>query len=66
MGRRSGVGVVELAILEVLDARRAGPGRRAIRCEHVLATLEDEMGLDANMPTRCLPIRASRGSCRSR
>jgi hypothetical protein len=46
MGQRSGVGVVELAILEVLDARRAGAGRRAVQCEKVLAALEDEMGLD--------------------
>jgi hypothetical protein len=46
VGQRSGVGVVELAILEVLDARRAGPGRRAVQCEKVLAALGDEMGLD--------------------
>ena len=46
MGQRSGVGVVELAILEVLDARRARPHGRAVQCEKVLAALEDEMGLD--------------------
>jgi hypothetical protein len=45
MGQRSGVGLVEIAILEALDARRAGPGRRAASCRKVLATLEDELGL---------------------
>ncbi len=45
MGQRSGVGLVELAILEALDARRAWPGRRAARCLKVLAALEDEIGL---------------------
>lgn len=42
MGQRSGVGLVELAILEALDARR---GRQSVPCEKVLAALEDEMGL---------------------
>jgi hypothetical protein len=45
MGQRSGVGLVELAILEALDARRARPGGRAVSCEKVLAALEDEIGL---------------------
>jgi hypothetical protein len=45
MGQRSGVGLVELAILEELDARRAWPGRRAVACRKVLAALEDELGL---------------------
>ena len=45
MGQRSGVGMVELAILEALDARRAWPGRRAVPCRKVLAALEDELGL---------------------
>ena len=45
MGQRSGVGLVELAILEALDARRARPRGRAISCEKVLASLEDEIGL---------------------
>ena len=45
MGQRSGVGLVELAILEALDARRAWPGRRAASCAKILATLEDELGL---------------------
>lgn len=45
MGQRSGVGLVELAILEALDARRAWPGRRAAPCRKVLAALEDEIGL---------------------
>src|SRR5215467_13156745 len=45
MGQRSGVGLVELAILEALDARRAWPGRRAVPCRKVLAALEDELGL---------------------
>jgi hypothetical protein len=45
MGKRSGVGLVELAILEALDARRAWPGRPAVHCLKVLAALEDEMGL---------------------
>jgi DNA gyrase/topoisomerase IV, subunit A len=45
MGQRSGVGLVELAILEALDARRARPRGRAVSCEKVLAALEDEIGL---------------------
>jgi hypothetical protein len=45
MGQRSGVGLVELAILEALDARRARPGGRPVRCEKVLAELEGELGL---------------------
>ena len=45
VGQRSGVGLVELAILEALDARRAWPGRRAAPCRKVLAALEDELGL---------------------
>jgi hypothetical protein len=45
MGKRSGVGLVEVTILEALDARRAWPGRRATSCRKVLATLDDELGL---------------------
>jgi hypothetical protein len=45
MGQRSGVGLVELAILEALDARRARPRGRAVSCEKVLVALEDEIGL---------------------
>jgi len=45
MGQRSGVGLVELAILENLDARRAWPGWRPARCLKVLAALEDDLGL---------------------
>ena len=45
MGQRSGVGLVEIAILQALDARRAWPGRRAASCSKVLAALEDELGL---------------------
>ena len=45
MGQRSGAGLVELAILEALDARRARPGGRAVSCETVLAALDDEIGL---------------------
>jgi hypothetical protein len=45
MGQRSGVGLVELAILETLDTRRARPGRQPVKCDKVLAVLEDELGL---------------------
>jgi hypothetical protein len=45
MGQRSGVGLVELAIIEALDARRARPRGRAVSCEKVLAALEDGIGL---------------------
>jgi len=45
MGQRSGVGLVERAILDALDARRAWPGRRAVPCLKILAALEDELGL---------------------
>jgi hypothetical protein len=45
MGQRSGVGLVELAILEALDARRARPGGGPVSCEKLLAALEGELGL---------------------
>jgi hypothetical protein len=45
MGQRSGVGLVELAILEALDARRGRRGRQSVSCEKVLAALENEVGL---------------------
>jgi hypothetical protein len=45
MGQRSGVGLVELAILETLDVLRARRGREPVPCEKVLAALEDEMEL---------------------
>lgn len=41
MSERSGVGVVELAILDALDTLRARPGRRFCGCERVLAVVED-------------------------
>jgi DNA gyrase/topoisomerase IV, subunit A len=41
VSERSGVGVVELAILDALDTLRARPGRRCCRCELVLAVVED-------------------------
>jgi hypothetical protein len=47
MGQRSGVGLVELAILEALDVRRARPGGRAVSCEKVLAALEDDLAQTA-------------------
>ena len=46
MGQRSGVGLVELAILETLDAYRARPGGGPVRCEKLLTTLEHKMDLD--------------------
>jgi len=46
MGQRSGVGLVELAILEVLDALRGGRSWGAVPCDKVLTTLEHEMDLD--------------------
>ena len=45
MGERSGVGLVELAILEALDARRARHNRRPVSCLKLLAALEDGIGL---------------------
>jgi hypothetical protein len=45
MGERSGVGLVELAILEALDARGAGPRGRHVKCLKVLLAMEDEIGL---------------------
>ena len=41
MSQRSGVGVVELAILDALDSLGARPGRRLYQCERVLAVVED-------------------------
>jgi hypothetical protein len=47
LGERSGVGLVELAILEALDARRAWPrrGRGPASCLKLLLALEDGIGL---------------------
>ncbi len=45
MGQRSGVGLVELAILEALDARRAWHNRRPVSCLKLLLALEDGIGL---------------------
>jgi DNA gyrase/topoisomerase IV, subunit A len=45
MGQRSGVGLVELAILEALDARGARPGGGPVSSEKLLTTLEGELGL---------------------
>ena len=41
MSERSGVGVVELAILDALDSLGARPGRGFHQCERVLAVVED-------------------------
>jgi len=41
VSERSGVGVVELAILDALDTLRGRPGRRFCGCEQVLAVVED-------------------------
>jgi DNA gyrase/topoisomerase IV subunit A len=41
VSERSGVGVVELAILDALDTLRARPGRGFCKCERVLAVVED-------------------------
>jgi hypothetical protein len=45
MGERSGVGVVECAILEALDSQAAHPGQRHRRNARVLAAVEDRIGL---------------------
>jgi len=45
MGERSGVGLVELAILEALDSRRAWHNRRPVKCLKLLLALEDGIGL---------------------
>ncbi len=45
MGERSGVGLVELAILEALEARRAWSNRRPVSCLKLLLALEDGIGL---------------------
>src|SRR5712691_7216980 len=45
MGERSGLGVVELAILEALDSRGARPGRRYAGNTRVLADVEERIGL---------------------
>ena len=50
MGQRSGVGLVELAIPEALDARRGRPAGGPISCEKLLAALEDELGLPRLLP----------------
>jgi hypothetical protein len=45
MGERSGVGVVEFAILEALDSRGARSGRRPAGNARVLADVEERLGL---------------------
>jgi hypothetical protein len=45
MGERSGVGLVELALLEALDERRAWHNRRPVSCLKLLLALEDGIGL---------------------
>src|ERR1700736_4072463 len=45
MGERSGVGLVECAILEALDSLGAQPGRRHRGNVRVLAAVEDRVGL---------------------
>jgi DNA gyrase subunit A len=45
MGERSGVGLVETAILTALDSLGAGPDRRHRRSSRVLAALEQAIGL---------------------
>jgi hypothetical protein len=45
MGERSGVGLVECAILEALDSLGVQVGRRWPRNARVLAVVEDRIGL---------------------
>lgn len=45
MGERSGVGVVELALLEVLDSLRARADRPHVSNKRVLAEVEQRIGL---------------------
>ncbi len=65
MGERSGVGLVELAILDALDARRAWHNRRPVSCLKLLLALEDGIGLPEVIPTRCSSTWHSHGSYRS-
>lgn len=45
MGERSGLGLVEVAILEALDAAGARPDRRHVKSARVLAALDERIGL---------------------
>ncbi|MGH3407479.1 MAG: DNA gyrase subunit A [Streptosporangiaceae bacterium] len=45
MGERSGLGLVEIAILEALDAAGARPGRRHAKSARVLAAVDERIGL---------------------
>jgi DNA gyrase/topoisomerase IV subunit A len=45
VGERSGIGVVECAVLEALDSLGASPGSRFRRSARVLAVVEDRIGL---------------------
>lgn len=45
MGERSGVGTVEVAILEVLDSLGARPEKGFLRSDRVLDAVEDRLGL---------------------
>lgn len=45
MGERTGIGLVEATILEVLDSLGGRPGQEYVRCETVLSALEGRIGL---------------------
>ncbi len=45
MGERTGIGLVELAVLEALDGLGARPGRRHVKSSRVVAAVEDSIGL---------------------
>lgn len=45
MSDRSGVGLVEVAILESLEALRASAGAPHVKCSRVVAAAEERIGL---------------------
>src|SRR5258708_17482972 len=62
MGERSGVGLVELTILEALDARRAWHNRRPVSCLKLLLASKMGSGSPGVLPTRCSSTKRCHGS----
>lgn len=55
MGERSGLGEVEIAVLNALDSLGARPGRGFVRSARVLAAVEDLIGLAPGYAYQVLP-----------
>jgi hypothetical protein len=56
VGERTGVRLVDLAVLEALDAFEARPDHRFLRCSRVLALIEERIGLAPEYGYGVLPV----------